>query len=78
MDLKTEYTVKGLGTKKTIESKVQIFTQGDKITKVEDKWNGKLPESSFQDIFRKLNAVTVPKFVTVPKTDEEDRERGNV
>ena len=78
MDLKTEYTVKGLGTKKLIESKIQIFTQGDTITKVEDKWNGKLPESSIQDIFRKLNAFTVPTLVSVPKNDEQDKAKGNI
>lgn len=26
---------------------------------------------------RKLNSVTVPKIVSVPKTDEEDAKRGN-
>lgn len=26
---------------------------------------------------RKLNSVTVPKVVSVPKTDEEDAQRGN-
>ena len=27
--------------------------------------------------FRKINAVTVPKMVGVPKNDEEDAARGN-
>ena len=77
MDMKTEYTVKGLGVKKIIESKIHIHTQADKITKVQDKWGGQLPDNAFQDIFRKLNAVTVPILISVPKDDEEDRKRGN-
>jgi hypothetical protein len=27
--------------------------------------------------FRHLNAVTVPKFVSVPKNEEEDAKKGN-
>jgi hypothetical protein len=46
MDLKTTYKVKGLGTEKTIESVIKIATDesGEKITKVEDRWNGNIPE----------------------------------
>ena len=77
MDMKTEYTVKGLGVKKIIESKIHIYTQADKITKLQDKWGGTLPDNAFQNIFRKLNAITVPRLISVPKNDEEDRERGN-
>lgn len=60
MDLKTKYTVKGIGKETTIESKVNIFTtsDGSKIEKVEDKWDGKLPDSSIADvssIFQLLN-----------------------
>lgn len=52
MDLKTRYVVKGIGKEQTIASVIQIFTteDGSKITKVEDKWDGKLPESSFVDV----------------------------
>ncbi|KAI9838338.1 MAG: hypothetical protein M1819_005606 [Sarea resinae] len=78
MDLKTRYKVKGLGTEKVIDSKVNIFYDSmGKITKVEDKWNGKLPDNAFQNIFRNLNSVTVPKIVSVPKNDEEDAKKGN-
>ncbi|KAF2003610.1 hypothetical protein P154DRAFT_486218 [Amniculicola lignicola CBS 123094] len=78
MDLKTKYTVKGTGKEQTISSKILIFLDGEgKIEKLEDKWDGKLPEGSIANAFRHLNAVTVPKIVSVPKTDKEDAERGN-
>ncbi|CAF9912394.1 hypothetical protein IMSHALPRED_000304 [Imshaugia aleurites] len=77
MDLRTRYVVKGIGKEQTIDSKINIFHEAGKITKVEDKWDGKLPDSSFQNVFRKMNAVTVPKLVGVPKSDEEDAKLGN-
>lgn len=60
MDLKTRYVVKGIGKEQTIESKINIFTtaDGSKIEKVEDKWDGQLPDSTFKDvssIFQLLN-----------------------
>jgi hypothetical protein len=78
MDLKTRYVIKGIGKEQTIQSVVAIHTDGEgKITKVEDKWDGKLPDSSIANAFRHLNAVTVPKFVGVPKNDAEDEKKGN-
>ncbi|KAG8531064.1 uncharacterized protein KY384_004421 [Bacidia gigantensis] len=79
MDLRTRYVIKGLKKEQTIDSKINIFydKETQKITKVEDKWGGKLPDSSFSDAMRKLNAVSVPLGVSVPKTDEEDAKRGN-
>ncbi|KAI9811242.1 MAG: hypothetical protein M1827_005574 [Pycnora praestabilis] len=79
MDLKTRYKVKGLGTEKTIASVIQIFVDhsSGKIEKVEDKWDGNIPDSGFANFFKRANALGVPKAVSVPKNDEEDRERGN-
>jgi len=78
MDLKTRYKIKGVGTEKTIESVVQIHTDAaGKITAVQDRWNNELPEGAFTKALRNLNAVTVPRFVSVPENDEEDRKRGN-
>ncbi|KAM0801421.1 hypothetical protein BDR22DRAFT_888329 [Usnea florida] len=79
MDLRTRYVVKMGGMEKIIDSKINIFHDKDTglITKVADKWNGELPDSSFQNVFRNINAATVPYLVTVPKTDEEDRKMGN-
>ncbi|KAI9761765.1 MAG: hypothetical protein M4579_000859 [Chaenotheca gracillima] len=113
MDLKTRYKVKGLGKDTTIESVINIFYDkaSGKIEKVEDKWNGKLPDSSIQNVsvaklfspfwwfhyaegwafwlwsfvwytwwwkaFRRLNAVSVPKMVGVPKNEEEDAKKGH-
>ena len=52
MDLRTRYVIKGIGKEQTIDSKVNIFWEEatGKITKVEDKWDGKLPESSIQNV----------------------------
>ncbi|PSK60765.1 SnoaL-like domain-containing protein 3 [Elsinoe australis] len=78
MDLKTRYVVKGVGKEQIIQSVINIHTGADgKITKVEDKWDGKLPEGSISQAFRHLNAVSVPKMISVPKNAEEDAKRGN-
>ncbi|CAK3880156.1 Hypothetical predicted protein [Lecanosticta acicola] len=77
LDLKTRYVVKGIGKEQVIQSKVLIHTEGDKITKVEDRWDGKLPESGIANAFQRLNAVTVPNVVGVPKNAEEDAKKGN-
>ena len=52
MDLRTRYVIKGINKEQTIDSKVNIFYDDatGKITKVEDKWDGKLPESSIQNV----------------------------
>lgn len=77
MDLKTRYVIKGINKEQTIASKVLIHYNeaNGKITHVQDKWGGELPDSAFKDAMRKLNAVSVPKMVGVPKTEEEDAER---
>merc|ERR1712072_203776 len=77
MDMSTRYVVKGLGKEQKINSVVEIHTEGDKITKVADMWDGKLPDGAISNAFRHLNAVSVPKMVGVPKNAEEDRQRGN-
>ena len=51
MDLKTRYVVKGVGIEQTISSVVNIFVDSQgKIEKVEDKWNGKLPDNAFANV----------------------------
>ncbi|KAK5160265.1 hypothetical protein LTR16_012353, partial [Cryomyces antarcticus] len=51
MELKTRYVVKGIGKEQTISSIVNIFVDGQgKIQKVEDKWDGKLPESGIANV----------------------------
>lgn len=50
MDMKTKYTVKGLGTEQTITSKIKIYTENGKITQVQDKWDGKIPEGVFATV----------------------------
>lgn len=75
--MKTKYTVKGIGMEKEIESKIRIFTEGGKITQVQDRWGNELPEGAFSKAMRNLNSVVVPKVVSVPKNEEEDRQRGN-
>ena len=74
LSLKNSYTVKGINKEQTIDSRVLIYYDEttNKITKVQDRWNDKLPEGAFKDAMRKLNAVTVPVMVSVPKTKEEE------
>lgn len=51
MELRTRYVIKGIGKQQTINSIVNIATTPDgKISKVEDKWNGNLPESAFVNV----------------------------
>ena len=94
IDMKTRYVIKGINKEQTIESLVAIhLDQQGKIQKVEDKWNGELPDGAISNVssdssvewtsltivqaFRHLNAVTVPKMINVPKNAEEDAKRGN-
>jgi len=56
MELKQKYTIKGINKDQTVESVVEIHTdQAGKITKLMDKWNGSLPDSSIADV--SLNPV---------------------
>ncbi|KAF2193451.1 hypothetical protein K469DRAFT_691028 [Zopfia rhizophila CBS 207.26] len=51
MDLKTRYVIKGIKKEQTIRSVVTIHTdEQGKIAKVEDKWDGNLPESSIANV----------------------------
>ncbi|KAI9850167.1 MAG: hypothetical protein M1838_006012 [Thelocarpon superellum] len=52
LDLKTRYKVKGIGKEVTIASVVNIFydKESGKIDKVQDKWDGKLPDSSIKNV----------------------------
>jgi hypothetical protein len=50
MDLKTRYVVKGIGKEQIIDSVVKIHTNGDRITKVEDRWNDQLPDGAFKNV----------------------------
>ncbi|KAF1829139.1 hypothetical protein BDW02DRAFT_574255 [Decorospora gaudefroyi] len=78
MNLKTRYVVKGIGKEQTIQSVIAISLDGEgKIKRVEDRWDGSLPEGSIANAFRHLNAVTVPKMINVPKNDDEDAKKGN-
>ncbi|KAI8722645.1 hypothetical protein NCS52_00408800 [Fusarium sp. LHS14.1] len=71
--LSNKYVLKGLGTEKVMDSVVDIHVGPDgRISRVEDKWNDKLPQGPIATAFQKLNAVSVPAFVKVPKTQEED------
>jgi hypothetical protein len=52
IDLKTRYKVKGIGSEHIIESVVKIHTNdnGERITGVEDRWNGNIPEGAFAKV----------------------------
>lgn len=71
MNSRIKYTLKGLGTEKTIQSVVDIHTVGEegtlKISRVDDKWDGQIPDGPIANAFRKLNAKTVPLMTGEPK-----------
>jgi hypothetical protein len=54
MNLSTKYTVKGIGKEQRIDSVVKIWTERENgegsITKVEDRWNGEIPEGAFAKV----------------------------
>ena len=64
-----------------MKSKVHMEVDNGKIAKVQDKWNGKLPDNSLLNVnplrpsqwksfswqfFRRANAVTMPHIVGPP------------
>ena len=60
MDLKTRYVVKGINKEQTIESQIVVHYDeaSGKITKLQDRWNGNLPEGSFTEVsFSQLFSV---------------------
>ena len=63
MKLKTKYTVKGVGSEQTVESVIAVGAQGEKIVKVEDKWDEEIKEGPVKKALRALNASTVPVVV---------------
>jgi hypothetical protein len=44
------YKFRRLGTEHTIVSKVKIFTEGEKITRAEDRRNDKLPDGACKNV----------------------------
>lgn len=65
---KQRYKVKGLGMTKEMVSTVVIERNADnKITRFEDRWNHKPLGGVIGWPFRRLNAVTLPWLVGVPK-----------
>ena len=50
MDLKTRYVVKGVNQEKIMNSKVFITTEGDKIARLEDHWDGELNEGGIKNV----------------------------
>jgi len=51
LELSNKYVVKGIKKEQVMDSIVKIFIGSDgKIEKVEDKWNGKLPEGAFSEV----------------------------
>lgn len=49
--MSNKYVVKGIKKEQIMNSVVRIFLGADgKIEKVEDRWNGKLPEGAFSEV----------------------------
>jgi hypothetical protein len=65
-----------------MKSKVHMEVDpAGKISKVQDKWNGKLPDNTILNVapklpltkfFRRANAVTMPSLIGVPKTAADE------
>jgi hypothetical protein len=51
MDLKTRYVIKGINKEQIVSSVVAIHLDGEgKIQKVQDKWDGKLPDGAIANV----------------------------
>ena len=52
MEMRNKYKVKGIGSEQVVESKIKIWASpdGTKITRVEDRWDDKLPEGGFKTV----------------------------
>ena len=60
MDLKTRYVVKGVGQEKTIDSLIKIWTEGGKISRVEDRWDGEIPDGAIAKVGLCSSYLLVP------------------
>lgn len=67
------YKIKGIGMTKEMVSTVvmQLDPQTKKIINFEDRWNHKPLNGVLSWPFRRLNAVTLPLFISVPKASKE-------
>jgi hypothetical protein len=54
--LKDRYTIKGIGKEQLIDSSVLVYLtpEGDKVTKVVDRWDGQVPPDGF---FAKVSVI---------------------
>lgn len=51
MDMRSKYTIKGIGKEQEIQSEVHIhLDEQGKIKRVEDKWDGKLPDGPISNV----------------------------
>jgi len=64
-----EYTVRGVGVKRTVESLVVIdLDPSDKVVKMMDLWNGEDPPMRWgMGLLRRLHGMTLPWVFRVPK-----------
>ncbi|EXJ93737.1 hypothetical protein A1O1_02130 [Capronia coronata CBS 617.96] len=73
--LKDRYTIKGLGKEQLIDSHILVYLtpDGEKVTKVVDRWGGEVPpDGFFAKALRKLNAVSTPEMIHIPQSIEEE------
>jgi hypothetical protein len=53
MDLRINYVIRGLDKKQMIQSVVAIYLDDEgRISKVEDRWGGELPEGAISEVSR--------------------------
>lgn len=64
MDLKTRYVIKGINKEQIVSSVVAIYLDGEgKIQKVQDKWDGKLPDGAIANVSIVSCATAIADFL---------------
>jgi len=60
LELKQKYVIKGINKEQIVSSLVEIHTnsEGTRIQKLLDKWDGELPDSSIKDVSSLLQFVS--------------------
>lgn len=75
MEMSNKYVVKGIKKEQVVNSVVRIFLgQDGKIEKVEDRWNGTLPEGAISDVSQRsqgslLNPLAVARWTAKAGSD---------
>lgn len=86
MDMKTRYVIKGINKEQIVSSVVAIYLDGDgKIQKVQDKWDGKLPDGAIANVsivpsrskkrYRVMRVNSLPGFSSPERRDRTEADQ---